>query len=254
MQHQSAAPGPEVGWGIGLVGLLASALIGWFMDAGVGFLLFLLLFWGGVGTLFAFLVDRSTVEEHDRVEELQNTKLGTLAIPAPPVRAPKPVDPAVAAVTDAGPSTSVSSNAEAAGIASGPRVAAPTAEEDAAAKAERRRRERAERDRKVRAAISPSPRAYREQREAQERERFGDEPVAPPERPQRQRPPVVSASRGTERRPGSGRPAEPAPERRPSPQARHAAPDPVVRQPRSPREYREAKLEEQRRRDHHAAA
>ncbi|MEV4420051.1 hypothetical protein AB0L40_08765, partial [Patulibacter sp. NPDC049589] len=85
MEHQSSAPGPEVGWGVGLVGFIASALAGWFLDAGVGFVLVLLIFWGGIGALFAFLVERSTIEEHDRVDELQNTRLGTLA------RAPGPV-------------------------------------------------------------------------------------------------------------------------------------------------------------------
>jgi hypothetical protein len=241
MEHQSTAPGPEVGWGIGLVGLGASALIGWIMDAGVGFLVFLLVFWGAVGTLFAFLVDRSTIEEHDRVDELQNTRLDKLAVPprpAPVVRTPAP----------SAPSTAIAGSGAPPEPGNGPSVRVPTAEEEAAAKAERRRREREERDRKVRATLSPSPRAYRERREAEERERYGEEPRTPPVRP---RQPVVSASRGTERRPGSGRPAEPAIERRPAP---HPTPPVVTHQPRSPREYREAKLEEQRRRDQRAAA
>ncbi|CAB4941847.1 unannotated protein [freshwater metagenome] len=90
MQHPSTAPGPEIGWGIGLIGLLASAMIGWLMDVGVGFLLLLLIFWGAVGTLFAFLVERSTIEEHDRVDELQNTRLDKLGTLAPPAPEPKP--------------------------------------------------------------------------------------------------------------------------------------------------------------------
>lgn len=79
MDRQSEPPGPEIGWAFGGIGFVATVVAGWLMDSGVGFGLFALIFWFGIGSLFAFLVERSAVEELDRVDELQNTRLATLA-------------------------------------------------------------------------------------------------------------------------------------------------------------------------------
>lgn len=78
MDRQSAPPGPEIGWAFGGLGFVVTIVVGSLVDAGVGFVLLSLVLWGALGALFAFLVERSTIEEHDRVAELQNTRLATL--------------------------------------------------------------------------------------------------------------------------------------------------------------------------------
>ncbi|MDO9410586.1 hypothetical protein [Patulibacter sp.] len=80
MQRDTSSPGPEIGWAFGAAGFVVSALAGLVLDAGLGFVLLLAVLWAGLGALFAFLVERSTVEEHDRLDELRNTRLATLAL------------------------------------------------------------------------------------------------------------------------------------------------------------------------------
>ena len=82
MERETTTPGQAIGWAFGLVGFVVSVLVGRLIDAGVGYVLFMVVLWAGLGALFAFLVERSAVEEHDRAEELRHTRLATLA-PAP---------------------------------------------------------------------------------------------------------------------------------------------------------------------------
>jgi len=87
MERQSSTPGPGIGWAFGAAGFLATVLVGRLLSAGTGFVLFMVVFWVGLGALFAFLVERSTIEEQDRAEELHNTRLATLDPVRQPARA-----------------------------------------------------------------------------------------------------------------------------------------------------------------------
>lgn len=87
MERQSSTPGPGIGWAFGAAGFLATVLVGRLLSAGTGFVLFMVVFWIGLGALFAFLVERSTIEEQDRAEELHNTRLATLDPVRQPARA-----------------------------------------------------------------------------------------------------------------------------------------------------------------------
>lgn len=78
MDRQSAPPGPEIGWAFGGLGFVVTVLVGSFVGAGIGFVVLSLVLWVALGSLFAFLVERSAIEEHDRADELQNTRLATL--------------------------------------------------------------------------------------------------------------------------------------------------------------------------------
>lgn len=108
MDRQSAAPGPEIGWAFGGLGFVVTVLVGSFVGAGIGFVALSLVLWIGLGALFAFLVERSAIEEHDRHDELQNTRLATLqpvrdvvVRDARPVDAPESIDGPRAAREDA---------------------------------------------------------------------------------------------------------------------------------------------------------
>jgi hypothetical protein len=180
MDRQSAPPGPEIGWAFGGLGFVVTVAVGWLLSAGIGFVLFAMVFWGGVGALFAFLVERSTIEEHDRVDELQNTRLATLAPASGPLlRAAAPAEDAGRARSStpapASPSAAVSRPpavaATTAGAASSPGTpsAVPSSEPERAPAVGRTtvRADGPVPD----AAAEPAPRTPRERREAERRRR-----------------------------------------------------------------------------------
>lgn len=166
MDRQSAPPGPEIGWAFGGVGFVATAFVGWLMGSGLGFVLFAVLFWGALGALFAFLVERSTIEEHDRADELQNTRLATLqpaAVPTAVRGAPRSregADPAPRG-RGHGEGSAVRPTAASSGNADAPARAAVAASSEPAGSDRRPHGPR-----RPATATAPLPRSPREGREA----------------------------------------------------------------------------------------
>jgi hypothetical protein len=100
-RDESPAPARGIGWAFGVGGFVVTMLVGRYLDAGLGFVLVMAVFWTGVGRLFSTLVARSTTEEIERVRELRHVRLATLQAPPETPRPPRERRPTAHRTEDA---------------------------------------------------------------------------------------------------------------------------------------------------------